>query len=347
MADRVRFGLNRWNFSSAASFALDVRRGEEAGWDLALIPSSPLLVADPYVMLATAARGTDRIGLGPFVENPVMRHPAVLASSIATLDELAPERALLALGSGDTAVRLMGKRPATVAELKAATALARQLLAGDEVDTGMREPAKLRGARPVPVWVAAGGPKTLRMAGGVADGVFIRVGRDVDNLKSAVEAVREGAREAGRHTSDVEIGLVFHTLMTDDDAYARRVGRSVAAGYYEYSPMLFEGAGLSWDGPDLEGLRAQVWPDFHHASDLAEAGDVVEFLPEAAVDAFMVYGSGREIRDQLRAVLDLDLGVSTVVVHRVPAAGTFSSDLDWKEEFAREVIEQLEPVEID
>ena len=96
MADRVRFGLNRWNFSSAASFALDVKAGEEAGWDLALIPSSPLLMADPYIMLSFAARGTDRIGLGPFVESPVMRHPAVLASSIATLDEMAPERALLA-----------------------------------------------------------------------------------------------------------------------------------------------------------------------------------------------------------------------------------------------------------
>jgi 5,10-methylenetetrahydromethanopterin reductase len=115
--------LNRWNFSSAPSLALDVKAGEEVGWDLVSIPSSPLLLADPYVMLTFAARGTDRIGLGPFVETPVLRHPAVLASSIATLDELTPERALLTLGSGDTAVRLLGKDPATVAELEAATKL--------------------------------------------------------------------------------------------------------------------------------------------------------------------------------------------------------------------------------
>lgn len=347
MADRVRFGLNRWNFGSAASFALDVKAGEEAGWDLALIPSSPLLMADPYIMLSFAARGTDRIGLGPFVESPVMRHPAVLASSIATLDEMAPERALLTLGSGDTAVRLMGKQPAKVAELGAATTLARRLLAGDDVDTGAREPATLRNARPVPVWVAAGGPKTLRMAGRVADGVFIRVGRNETNLKNAVEAVREGAREAGRRTSDVEIGLVFHTLMTEDHGYATRVGRSIAAGFYEYLPMLFNGPGLAWDGPGIEKLRERVWPDFHHASDLARAGDVVDFLPDVAVDAFMVYGSASDIRDQLRAVLDLDLGVSTVVVHRLPGGGTPASGASWKDEFAREVIERVERVEVD
>lgn len=115
--------MNRWNFSSAPSLALDVKAGEEVGWDLESIPSSPLLLADTYVMLTFAARGTDRIRLGPFVETPVLRHPAVLASSIATLDELAPERALLTLGSGDTAVRLLGKDPATVAELEAATKL--------------------------------------------------------------------------------------------------------------------------------------------------------------------------------------------------------------------------------
>ena len=117
MPGPVRFGLNRWNFSSASSFALDVKQGEELGWDLALIPSSPLLVPDPYVMLAFAARGSDRITLGPLIENPVMRHPAVLASSIATVDAIAGGRTLLGLGAGDTAVRLMGKHPAKVVEL--------------------------------------------------------------------------------------------------------------------------------------------------------------------------------------------------------------------------------------
>src|SRR5258708_27261029 len=52
----------------------------------------------------------------------------------------------------------------------------RALLDGHAVDVGAREPARLPHHRPVPIWIAAGGPRTLRMAGGVADGVFIRVG---------------------------------------------------------------------------------------------------------------------------------------------------------------------------
>jgi len=350
MAGPVQFGLNRWNFSSPASFALDVRRGEEYGWDLALIPSSPLLVPDPYVMLAFAARGTDRIKLGPLIENPVMRHPAVLASSISTVDSVASGRTLLALGSGDTAVRLMGKHPAKVVELEEATLLARQLLAGDEVDTGTREPARLRHARPVPVWVAAGGPRTLRMAGRVADGVFIRVGRHEGNLRAAVDAVQAGAREVGRDASEVEIGVVLHTLLTEDHVYAADVGRSVAAGFYEYSPILFEGAGLEWGGPDIERLRKQVWPDFHHAADLAAAGRVVDFLGVDAADAFAVIGGVDDLVAQLRGVLDLGLPISTVVIHRLPAqAGstTERGERGWKEIVARDVLERLQPVAID
>ena len=349
MTSQVKFGLNRWNFGSAASFALDVKNGEELGWDLALIPSSPLLLHDPYVMLAFAARGTERIGLGSLIENPVMRHPAVLASSAATVDEIAQGRTILSLGAGDTAVRLMGERPAKVVELEKATVLIRQLLAGEEVDTGIREPAQLRHARSVPVWMAAGGPRTLKMAGRVADGVFIRVGCHEANLRSAVAAVHAGAREVNRDVSEVQIGLVLHTLLTEDHVYASRVGRAIAAGFYEYSPMLFDAPSFDWNGPDVQILKEQVWPDFHHTSDLAAAGDVVDFIDSAAAEAFAVTGGTDEIVSQIREVLDFGLPISTIVVHRLPLkpAEFVQGGRDWKEIIARDVLERLRPTKID
>jgi len=113
-----RFGLNRFDSRSVDTFVADVRRAETLGWDAALQPDSQLRRRDTYVLLAMAARATERTVLGPLLANPVNRHPTVTASSIATIDELAPGRTLLGWGVGDTAVRLAGLRPARVKELE-------------------------------------------------------------------------------------------------------------------------------------------------------------------------------------------------------------------------------------
>jgi 5,10-methylenetetrahydromethanopterin reductase len=272
-------------------------------------------------LLAAAARATERIMLGPLIANPVNRHPTVTASSIATIDELAPGRTLLAWGIGDTAVRLAGLRPARVRELEAGTRLLRAMLDGEAVDVGAARPARLPHHRPVPVWIAAGGPRTLRMAGGVADGVFIRVGTHPANLATAVDAIRAGAAEAGRDPSTVRVGAVFHTVLVDEPGRALTMAKSIAAGYYEYSPMLFDTPRLTWTGPDPERLKHEhgVWPDFHHAPDLEASGRVVDFLPVSAADGFSLRGGPAEITERLIDVLgSAPTEFDYVVLHPIP-----------------------------
>jgi 5,10-methylenetetrahydromethanopterin reductase len=300
-----RFGLNRFDARSVEAFAADVRRAETLGWDAAFQPDSQLRRRDTYVLLAAAARATERITLGPLLANPINRHPTVTASSIATIDELAPGRTLLGWGVGDTAGRLAGLRPARVKELEAGTRLMRALLDGHAVEVGAERPARLPHHRPVPIWIAAGGPRTLRMAGGVADGVFIRVGTHPANIAAAVQAVRAGAADAGRDPSHVRLGAVFHSVLVDDPARALAMGKSMAAGYYEYSPTLFDAPRLVWTGPAPETLKHahQVWPDFHHAPDLETSGRAVAFLPPGAADAFCLRGGPEAVADQLAAVL--------------------------------------------
>src|SRR5262250_1404031 len=235
-----RFGLNRFDARSIDAFVADVKRAEALGWDAALQPDSQLRRRDTYVLLAAAARATERITLGTLLANPVNRHPTVTASSIATVDELAPGRVILGWGVGDTAVRLAGLRPARVKELEASTRLMRTLLDGGEVEVGAARPARLPHHRPVPIWIAAGGPRTLRMAGGVADGVFIRVGAHPANITKSIDEIRAGAVAAGRDPSKVSLGAVFHTVLVEDETRALTMGKSMAAGYYEYSPMLFD-----------------------------------------------------------------------------------------------------------
>jgi len=317
------------------AFAASAARAEAVGWDYGLIPCSPLLVRDPYVMLAFAARATQRIVLGTLLDTPVIRHPAALASSIATVAELAPGRTLLGLGVGDTAVRLNGLAPARVATLERAVTDIRALLSGADLDVGAARPARLRHARPVPVWVAAQGPRALRMAGAHADGVFIRVGADPRNLERAYHQVREGARDAGRRPDDVRIGAIFHVALDDEPARAETIAKAIAAGYYEYSPYLFDDIGLEWRGADVDVVKRRVFPDFHHARDLLAAGRVGDFLPRAAADAFALRGSFADVATQLGRALDVDVPVEIVLPHPMLA---FDNAIDYLGEFARRVI---------
>src|SRR5262245_20261402 len=317
---RPAFGLNRHDWSTPAAFAADAARAEALGWDWAFTPVNPLALWDPYVMLALAATTTTRIGLGTLLENAVLDNAASIANGIASVDSVAGgSRTLLGLGIGDTAVRFQHRRPATVDELAAMTTLVRRYLAGERVDLGARRPAVLRTARPVPVWVAAGGPRTLRMAGATADGVFLRVGRHPQNLCHAVAQVHEGAAEAGRDPDDVRIGLIFHTIVTDDPDEIASIARAMAAGYYEYSPRLFDVPGLEWNGPDPEDLKAaNRLGDFHHAADPVAAGRLVDFLGDDVAESFAMCGSAADIANQIDDVLALGFRVDVVVPHPVP-----------------------------
>ena len=319
-----KFGINRQDAESVERFAADVARLESLGWDCAWLPDSQLRRRDTYVLLAAAAQATESIELGTLLVNPVTRHPSVTASSIATVDELAPGRVSLGIGAGDTAVRLSGLRPARVAEMEDAIVLIRRLLAGERIEVGAERPAVLPFHRPVPVWLTAGGPRTLEMGGRVADGVFMRVGTHPSTISNTVNRIREGATRAGRDPATIPLGIIFHTVLVDDPSEALTMGKAMAAGYYEYSPMLFEPSGLSWDGPDAEMLKSErgVWPDFHHDPDLLKAGRAVDFLSEAHADAFSLRGTATQVVEQLVGVLseaaNAGIEFEHVVLHPIP-----------------------------
>jgi 5,10-methylenetetrahydromethanopterin reductase len=344
---RPAFGLNRWNWSSPTAFANDVQRAEQLGWDYAFTPVNPLALWDPYVLLSCAAQRTSRIRLGTLIENAVLDHPVSAASSIATLDAVSNGRALLGYGIGDTAVRYLGKSPATVKEMESALLTVKRFLRGEPVD--IEGGRRMSHARPVPVWVAAGGPRTVRMCGRIADGVFVRVGRHPSNLRHAVEQVRAGAAEAGRNPDEVRIGLIFHTITSDNADEIRAISRSMAAGYYEYSPQLFREPGFEWTGPPIEQLQQKVVPDFHHTDALLDAGRLVSFLSGEIAESFSLFGSDEEIAEQIRGTLDLGFDVDMVVPHPVPSpvAGqpvlrsTASGADDYMTWFAREVIPRV------
>ena len=331
----MKFALNRLDMSGPLEFAASAARAETLGWDMGFMPCNPLWAPDPYVSLAFAVRETRTLHLGTLLDTPVLRHPSVLAGSIATVAQLAPGRIHLGLGIGDTAVRFNGLAPARVKDLASAVQRVKAFLAGASIEVGAAAPARLRHATHVPIWVAAQGPKTLQMAGAIADGVFLRVGRHPTNLLAAWTAVCQGAESVGRDVSEIQLGLIFHTAVSSDLQQARRIAKALAAGYYEYSPGLFNALGFRWTGPDVDELKQKAWPDFHHHRDPEFAGGLVDFLDDAVADAFALYGDWDAISQQLGSVLALDLPVSVVLPHPVLPNG---STLDYLQAAAQHLL---------
>ena len=95
------------------------------------------------------------------------------------------------------------------------------------------------------------------------------------------------------------------------------MAKAVAAGYYEYSPSLFENLNHPWTGQDVHALRQQAMPDFHHHRDPVHAGEVVSFLSDSIANDFALHGNWQQIGDQLQSILDLNLPVSIVLPHPI------------------------------
>ena len=147
-----------------------------------------------------------------------------------------------------------------------AIVLMRQLLAGEEIEVGAERPAYLPFHRPVPVWLTAGGPRTLEMGDASPTAYSCASAQITRRLPTRLRRFDVGLRTPAVIRSRYRWGSSFTQCSSTIRDDALTMGKAMAAGYFEYSPMLFEPCGLSWDGPDPEILKHErnVWPDFHH-----------------------------------------------------------------------------------
>src|SRR3954471_12716692 len=109
------------------------RQAEAAGFGYGWMFDSHVLWRDPYPLLTVMATNTSTLRLGTCVTNPATREPSVTASALATLNEISGGRMDLGIGRGDSARRVMGKPPTTLARLEEAAQLIRDLVEGRTV----------------------------------------------------------------------------------------------------------------------------------------------------------------------------------------------------------------------
>ena len=181
------------------------RRAEAAGFEYGWLFDSHVLWREPYVLLTLMAQATDRMRLGTCVTNPATREPSVTASALAVLDELSGGRMDLGIGRGDSARRVLGKPPTTMATLEEAIVAIKGLVEGQTVQyEGAELHMPWTGQWTLPVWVAGYGPMALAMTGRVADGVILQLA-DPDLIAWFVGQIREAERAAGRPAGSVKV----------------------------------------------------------------------------------------------------------------------------------------------
>jgi 5,10-methylenetetrahydromethanopterin reductase len=249
---------------------------------------------DAWLLFAAAAKGTERIRLGPCVAPIYMREPTYVAQLAATLDELSDGRAEVVFGIGNIAmleqygIEWRGTRP--IARLREAHTVMRTVLDEGAIDfegdfysyTGVTT-----AARPVqehlPLKIGAmGGPKSMEVAGEIADGLQTACAYSPEALGYAVEHFRAGAERAGRNPEGLDLGDSLLGAIASDGDVARRAGRILAAFYIPSMPPAL----LERHGIEPEEVTS--------VNDAFAAGDVqraLEATLDEVADRIMVAGT--------------------------------------------------------
>jgi probable F420-dependent oxidoreductase len=201
----MQFGFTLKPENSVERTLALARQAEAAGFAYGWLFDSHVLWRDPYPLLTLMAGATTTLRLGTCVTNPATREPSVTASTLAVLDEISGGRMDLGIGRGDSARRVLGKPPTTMATLEEAIVVIRDLVEGRSVSyEGTDLHFGWTGRWKLPVWVAGYGPMALAMTGRVADGVILQLA-DPDLIRWFVGQVRAAEAAAGRPAGSVQV----------------------------------------------------------------------------------------------------------------------------------------------
>jgi alkanesulfonate monooxygenase SsuD/methylene tetrahydromethanopterin reductase-like flavin-dependent oxidoreductase (luciferase family) len=335
------------------------RHAEDRGFTHWWVGEGQMLFSEPYSYMALCATLTRSITLGIGVTNPLTRIPPVTANAVATINALAPGRVILGLGTGNNAMRAMGMRPARLAELREAMQVCRKLLAGEQVDytfDGRTRPIAMLDpqggwyniADRIPLYVAAGGPQALELAGELADGVIVTAASE-PMVRLAQHYVRRGAARAGRQVSDMQfVAIGWFYLTRPGETHDEIVRHGVGSGPISGAITVAEAAAQHPEIVDEELLRdvqrvadayrpagdprtrhLMAWRQYMKGLDPRHAGLITPRL----IEAFCVTGSATQCLERMRRLQAL--GVQQFVI--LPSAPV--NVVRDVEDFARAVIE--------
>src|SRR5690242_13870641 len=302
-----------------ASRVIDLmKRAEGNGFTYGWTFDSAVLWQEPFVIYSQILANTQKLHIGPMVTNPGTRTWEVTASTFATLNDMYGNRTVCGIGRGDSAMRVAGRAPNTLARLGEAIGVIRDLAEGREalVDGKPLRIPWIKDGK-LPVWMAAYGPKALALAGEKADGFILQLA-DPFLTEWMIRAVRDAAAAAGRDPSALTICVAAPAYVTDGSAeqlaHAREqcrwfggmVGNHVADLVSRYG----EHSGLVPDELTAYIKQRQGYDYAHHGR---SGNPDTAFVPDEIVDRFCLLGPPRAHLAKLHALRDL--GVDQFAVY--------------------------------
>lgn len=303
-------GVTLQGVDPPGEFEAMVAEIEALGYDHFWLTDSSLHARYCWAYLTLAARQTSRLTIGTAVTNPLTRHPAVTATAAATLAEISSGRAILGIGAGDRPLLSLGHAPATLATLEAAVSAIRGLWAGQAVEA-QESGFALHGAHyrfpppaAIPVYLSATGPRTLELAGRIADGVILLAGLHPEGISFALEHIDRGAAAAGRDARP-HVSVFAYGAISEDEEEALAAARTIAAWFPQTAPVHCRLAGLPQE--IIDQVRAS-----YSGGEFQEAARAAQALPADFVKRMALAGGPAEARAHLSTLAAL--GVDSVTV---------------------------------
>jgi len=280
------------------------RQAEAEGFDYGWVFDSHVLWQEPYPLITLMAANSRHMRFGTCVTNPVVRDATVTASLLATLNRISGGRMDCGIGRGDSSRRVMGKKPTTLENLEETVRVIRDLTAGKQI-TYDGHPIQMpwADAGVPPIWVAGYGPKALRCAGRVGDGVILQFA-DPDLIKWCLGFVKEGAEEAGRDFSKIRVMSATAVWISEDRNAARDrvrwfpalVSNHVVDLVSRYRPEELPLALTSY-------IRDRKAYNYLHHAEVGSSN--ADFVSDEVIDRFCIVGPVAEHIRKLRELSSL------------------------------------------
>jgi probable F420-dependent oxidoreductase len=283
------------------------RQAEADGFAYGWIFDSHVLWQEPYPLLTLMAANTRYMRFGTCVTNPVVRDATVTASLLATLNRISGGRVDCGIGRGDSSRRVMGKKPTTLENLEQTVQVIRELTAGKQI-TYEGHPIQMgwADAGVPPIWVAGYGPKALRSAGRIGDGIILQFS-DPHLIRWCLGFVKEGAAEAGRDFSKIKVMSATAVWVSEDTKTARERVRWFPALVSNHVVDLVSRYRPEELPPELTAyIRDRTGYNYLHHAEVGSSN--AEFVSDDVVDRFCIVGT---VSDHIRKLEQLQsLGVS-------------------------------------